>query len=247
MKHIIITIAALAAASAAHAGGGHHQPVQKPAGAHAEAESTSVSKGGSASAYGGAGGTSTLAGSGNGTATAGSVTDASSASYRNLNLWLPNPLNVPQITPATAACALSQSEGVAVGWNFYSQTSARQTIDGLCIAERQAAALEAQCKFRTAAALRAVIAREAAKAIPGFGEAMEQAGATPWVNERDLSLEECTRPPKVEREIVYVDRPVPAPQPPVVVVPAPEPRVVTRTVYRDRVPCYSDRPQWCPK
>lgn len=198
---------------------------------------------------GGMGGSASLNGTTGGTAGA-TLNDSSSASYRNLQLWLPSPLNVPQLTPATAACALSESSGMAFGWNFYSQTSARQTIDGLCIAERQAAALEAQCKFRTAAALRAVIAREVAKSIPGFAEFMESAQATPWVNERDLSLQECSAPPKVEREVVYVDRPAPAPVAPVTVNVAPAPvaqapaapatRTVVKRVYCN--PCTAPQP-----
>jgi hypothetical protein len=183
---------------------------------------------GGAGGAGGVGGGSTLSGSGNGSATSGSVTDASS--YRNLQLWLPNPLNVPQLTAATAMCVLSQSDGVAFGWNFYSQTSAKQTVDKLCVLERQASALEAQCKFRSAAALRTFISREAASAMPGLGEFMLQSGAAPWEAEQDISVRECMAPPKTE--VVYVDRP--APQAPAVapvvvnVTQPPPPSVVAR-------------------
>jgi len=86
------------------------------------------------------------------------------SSTRAYALALPMPLNVPQITPATAACSLASSSGLAIGWNFYSHSGAKQVIDGLCVAERQAAAYELQCKYRTAAAIRYWIAQKATAA-----------------------------------------------------------------------------------
>ncbi|MFN7341590.1 MAG: hypothetical protein ACK5VI_10985, partial [Opitutia bacterium] len=178
------------------------------------AVSGSTSAGGNAT-----GGNATGAG---GAATASpnvSQIENSSTSVRGLALSLPAPLNVPQMTGATAACTLSESSGWAVGWNFVSNTGAKQTIDGLCVAERQAAALEAQCKYRSAAVLRAGIAREATRSIPALAELMAEQNVRPWETERDLTVEECFRP-KVEKEVVYVDRIVQAP-------PAPAPVVVT--------------------
>jgi hypothetical protein len=154
--------------------------------------------------YGGAGGQGGVGGAGGqgvggtgaggtGGAASNSFTDASSqsASYRNLNLWLPSPLNVPQPAAPTAACVISNATGFAIGFNFLSTTGAAQTIDPLCMAERQAAALEARCKFRSATAMREWIAREVTKATPGLSDFMALTGAAAYQRERDLTVEEC--------------------------------------------------------
>lgn len=150
----------------------------------------------------------------------GNVQDSSS--FRALALSLPPPVNVPEITRATAACALSESGGSAVGWNFFSQSGAKQTVDAMCLAERQAAAYEQTCKYRTAAAIRYWIAREAnstpeiaaaiaqvshddgdphaltpvvvasAGPVHSLGAFLESAGARPWESETDYSAADCT-------------------------------------------------------
>jgi hypothetical protein len=73
-------------------------------------------------------------------------------------LGLPAPVLAAPVPVATAACALSQSSAWSAGWNFASAGGSKQTIDGLCVAERQAVAYESMCKFRSAAATRYWIA-----------------------------------------------------------------------------------------
>lgn len=224
----LTTIAALFVATSAHA----TYPV--PIGV-AQSVAESISSASSAAASN-ASQNMTSSPNANGTATSGNVSD--STTYKNLQLLLPNPLNVPQMTSSTAMCTLSESSGIAFGWNFFSQTSAKQTIDGLCIAERQAAAFEAQCKFRSAAIIRTGITKEVTKAFPSVFALLTDEQVTPWVNERDMSLEECNRPAKVEKEVVYVDRMVP------VTVNVASPAVTafpfTRQVKR-RVPCEKNK------
>lgn len=130
-------------------GQGQSQSAQSSAGAAAGASASGVGTGGSATGYGGS---SQIGNVGN---------DSSTSSFRAYALALPSTLNVPQITPATAMCSLSESWGRAIGWNFVAWSGAKQTIDGLCVAERQAAAFEQTCKFRSAAAIRFWIAQKA--------------------------------------------------------------------------------------
>lgn len=147
-------------------------------------------------------------------------------------LGLPAPVLAAPVPVATAACTLSQSSAWSAGWNFASAGGSKQTIDGLCVAERQAVAYESMCKFRSAAATRFWVAREANR-VPGlvahldstnvYGERetrevnapsqrpladfLSSVSANPWESERDYSMAEChamrNPAPKVEvREVV---------------------------------------------
>ena len=193
---------------------------------------------------------------GGGSSSAGAQSDAKAGSDVAVTggktsafaLGLPAPVLAAPVPVATAACALSESHAFSVGWNFASSGGSKQTIDGLCVAERQAAAYESMCKFRSAAATRYWIAREANR-VPGlvahldstnvYGERETRAvnapsqrpladflasvSANPWESERDYSMAEChalrNPAPKVEvREVVREVR-VEVPAP--IVKPAP--------------------------
>ena len=146
---------------------------------------------------------------------------ASSSNDRALGLSLPQPVQSQRLPSAGSVCALTNGDASAFGWNFVSSSSARQVIDGLCVAEMQAAALEDQCKFRTATAIRTWIAKQATSSrelaavqvteyngevmvdgrlVPqrttslasALGKFLEEAGADkPWEHEVNYTASQC--------------------------------------------------------
>lgn len=272
MKPIVVL--AISLATTAVVAGGKTKPAPEPApepAAHAmtqgqgQGQEQGQSQHSRAGAAAGAAADSVATGgSANGEVSVGG--DSYSSSTRAYALALPMPLNVPQITPATAACTLSSSSGLAVGWNFYSHSSAKQIVDGLCVAERQAAAFETQCKYRTAAAIRYWIAQKATAAPElqrvEYTASTYEASDLWWQRQEQpaprptnlatelgsfLALAAAT-PYERERDltikecrepkVVYADRP--APTPVASPAPVPKPKAVRRTVRKPKpkpAPC----------
>ncbi len=94
----------------------------------------------------------------------GNSTEVGGDSIKSLNIQLPPPVMAAAIPQATAACTTSQSRAFAVGFNFVSWGSSDQIINNLCMAERQAAVFESQCKYRSAIATRYWVATRAVRA-----------------------------------------------------------------------------------
>lgn len=188
MKHVII-LAAAAIAGAAHADPRVTKPivesivtnvVSKPA---SQASSSSVVSNAPSAA------SSNAVSPDIGGAT---LNASDSSSYRAYGLALPQPVLVPQLSSPTASCVLSTTEGASLGWGMASGSTGKQEVDVLCMAERQASAFEATCKLRTAAVLRHWIATQAARDT-SLAKVLADAGAEPWVVERDLPASECRR------------------------------------------------------
>jgi len=114
----------------------------------------------------------------------------SSDTSRAYGLVLPQPSRVPDVGQATAPCVVAASKGVSVGWSFVSSGEGGQSMDPVCMAERQAVALEAVCSYRTAALIRHWIAVQGS---PALADVLAKAGARPWESQRDLPAGECRR------------------------------------------------------
>lgn len=218
MTRTIVFIAALTTAFAAaatsvpegygNAVAGQGQEQGQDQGQH-QAQGQTANGGHSGASAGASSGAAAVGGTGSSTINGGDT--------HALGLALPAPVTAARLPAATAACALSESSAWSVGWNFASRGTSKQKLDAICMAERQAAGLEAQCKFRTAAAIRYWVAREAtAVQLPGvdhermggesgsayaqgreqwdrsLGTFLADVGAHPWELERDLPAHQCT-------------------------------------------------------
>lgn len=222
---VIVILALLFVSSAAFATNEH--PPKKPDSYYNPSSSHSASTSGAAadaaagansssSATGGTASSSSGPSSSGATASNDLAVNGGDDSTRILTIIPPAPVTLPAM-PSAKDCIGSKGEARAIGWNFISRADTGQDVIERCVVILQIEALRKVCQYDSANKLQTQLLKD-------IYPSLELVPPT----DRNLSTEECSKPPI---EIVrYVPAPVvvpvstPEPAPKKKVVPAAKPK-----------------------